>query len=84
VGAFLLISIPEIFRVLADYRMIFYGLILILTMLFRREGIFRHRIYSLKISTPWEKKEKVPQYLVRDKFLPDDPLAKSNDGFPKS
>jgi branched-chain amino acid transport system permease protein len=84
VGAFLLISIPEIFRVLADYRMIFYGLILILTMLFRREGIFRHRIYSLKIFPPWEKKEKVPQYLIRDKFLPDDPVVKGNDGFPKS
>jgi branched-chain amino acid transport system permease protein len=84
VGASLLIAIPEIFRFLADYRMIFYGLVLIFMMLFRREGLFRHRIYSLRIYPPWEKKEEAPQYLVRDKFLTDDPFKETTDGISKS
>jgi branched-chain amino acid transport system permease protein len=84
VGAFLLIAIPEIFRFLADYRMIFYGLVLIFMMLFRREGIFRHRTYSLRITPPWEKKEEAPQYLVRDKFLTDGQFKERSDGVSKS
>jgi len=84
VGAFLLIAIPEIFRFLADYRMIFYGLVLIFTMLFRREGIFRYRIYSLRIYPPWEKKEEAPQYIMRDKFLTDTEFKERSDGFSKS
>jgi branched-chain amino acid transport system permease protein len=84
VGAFLLIAIPEVFRFLADYRMIFYGLVLIFMMLFRREGIFRHRIYSLIICPPWEKKEEVPQYLVRDNFLTDTQFKERSDGVSKS
>lgn len=84
VGASLIIGIPEIFRFLSDYRMIFYGLILIVMMLFRREGIFKHRTYSLKLTPPWEKKKEVPQYLIRDKFLPEDLLKESGDGLSKS
>jgi len=68
-GASLLIAIPEIFRFLTDYRMIFYGLILIFMMLFRREGLFKHRTYSLKLTPPWERKESVPAYSTGDKFL---------------
>lgn len=80
VGASLLIAIPEIFRFLADYRMIFYGLILIVMMLFRREGIFSRRTYSLKITPPWEKKDTGPQYLVGDKFLIETLVQEKGDG----
>ena len=69
VGASLLIAIPEVFRFLTDYRMIFYGLILIFTMLFRREGLFRNRTYPLKLTPPWERKQSLPAYLIGDRFL---------------
>lgn len=83
VGASLLIAIPEIFRFLADYRMIFYGLVLICMMLFRREGLFKHRTYRLRLTPPWEKKESVREYLVRDQFLTEDPLKERGDGVSK-
>ena len=82
-GASLLIAIPEIFRFLTDYRMIFYGLILIFMMLFRREGLFRHRTYSLALTLPWERKESAPAYLRGDKFLKDAPPGETNDGTSK-
>ncbi len=69
VGASLLIAIPELFRFLTDYRMIFYGLVLILMMLFRREGIFRKRTYDLTVISPWAEKTPTQAYLVGDKFL---------------
>ncbi len=79
-GASALIALPEIFRFLTDHRMIFYGMILILMMLFRREGIFSRRTYSLKITPPWEKKETGPQYLVGDKFITGDTGQEKDDG----
>jgi branched-chain amino acid transport system permease protein len=79
-GASLLIAIPEIFRFLQDYRMIFYGLILIFMMLFRREGLFRSRIYHLKLTPPWEKSESAPVYLMGDKFLKDRSSKEKEDG----
>jgi hypothetical protein len=60
------------FRFLADYRMIFYGLILIVMMLFRQEGILGNRTYPLRLVPPWEKIDSGPQYQRRDKFLPDE------------
>ena len=69
VGAALLIALPELFRFLTDYRMIFYGLVLIFMMLFRREGLFRQRTYPLRWTPPWEKKETGPVYRIGDKFL---------------
>ncbi len=82
-GASLLIAIPEIFRFLTDYRMIFYGLILIFMMLFRREGLFRHRTYSLRLTPPWERKESAPAYLTGDKFLKDPLPKETKNGTPK-
>lgn len=38
-GALLLISFPEVLRFLSEYRFIFYGLILVLMMRFKPEGI---------------------------------------------
>jgi branched-chain amino acid transport system permease protein len=82
-GASLLIAIPEIFRFLTDYRMIFYGLILIFMMLFRREGLFRNRTYSLKWVPPWERKESTPVYLMGDRFLKDPLPKETKDGTSK-
>jgi branched-chain amino acid transport system permease protein len=79
-GASLLIAIPEMFRFLTDYRMIFYGLILIFMMLFRREGLFRNRIYHLKLTPPWEKKESTPAYFIGDKFLKDRSSKETRNG----
>ncbi len=84
IGAAALIALPEIFRFLTDHRMIFYGLILIVMMLFRREGIFSRRTYSLKVTPPWEKKETGPQYLVGDKFFTEDPGQEKDDGASKN
>jgi len=83
-GASALIALPEIFRFLTDHRMIFYGLILIVMMLFRREGIFSRRTYSLKITPPWEKKETGLQYLVGDKFLTEDSEQEKDDDASKN
>ncbi|HSR13975.1 MAG TPA: branched-chain amino acid ABC transporter permease [Thermodesulfobacteriota bacterium] len=80
-GASALIALPEVFRFLTDHRMIFYGIILIVMMLFRREGIFSRRTYNLRITPPWEKRESGPRYLVGDKFLTDDAgQEKKEDG----
>ena len=38
-GAFLLTAIPEVFRFAADYRMVIYGVVLTLVILFRPQGI---------------------------------------------
>ena len=65
-GVVFLIIITEVFRVFADYRMIIYGSLLILTMLFRKEGILGGREFSFKIKWPPEK-EKI--YSVGDRFL---------------
>lgn len=39
VGVFILLLFPEVFRFLAEYRMVVYGLILIIVMMFKPEGI---------------------------------------------
>jgi branched-chain amino acid transport system permease protein len=83
-GASALIALPEIFRFLTDHRMIFYGLILIVMMLFRREGIFSRRTYSLKITPPWEEKKTGPQYHVGDNFLAEDSAQEKDDGASKN
>ena len=83
VGASLLIAIPELFRFLTDYRMILYGLILIVMMLFRREGLFRKRTYDLRVTPPWERRDAGPVYATGDKFLKNLPVKDSADGTPK-
>jgi branched-chain amino acid transport system permease protein len=40
VGAVLLVVFPEVFRFLLEYRMIAYGALLIVVILFRPEGLF--------------------------------------------
>jgi ABC-type branched-chain amino acid transport system, permease component len=43
-GAIILTIIPEKFRVFAEYRMLFYGVIIITVLVFRPEGFIPKRI----------------------------------------
>lgn len=47
-GAFILTVFPEKFRAFADYRVMFYGMVIVFCLLFMREGIlpFKHRIFQ--------------------------------------
>ena len=68
VGAAILITIPEVFRFLQEYRMLVYGSVLIVMMLVRRQGLLGGKNYSLRLSWFDEKQEAV--YTRGDKFLP--------------
>ncbi len=50
IGAFLLILIPEKFRSFEDFRLLFYGIVLVLMLIFRPQGLFpkRVRIYNIE------------------------------------
>jgi len=43
-GAIVLIGLPELFREFSEYRFLFYGLVLMLMMRFRPEGLWPSRI----------------------------------------
>lgn len=49
-GAFFLTIFPEKFRAFEDYRVLFYGIVIVLCLLFMREGLlpFKHRIFDLE------------------------------------
>ena len=66
VGAATLIAVTELFRAFTAYRMIIYGTLLILTMLFRKQGVLGGREYSLLIKWPPQKRT---VYEVGDRFL---------------
>lgn len=78
VGAAGLIIIPEVFRFLQEYRMFVYGGILVVMMLFRRQGILGGRDYSLRL--PWFHEGPKQVYLRGDKFLPDEEETTSVGG----
>ena len=69
-GATALVVIPEVFRFLQEVRMFIYGGILIVMMLFRRQGLLGDKDYRLQL--PWFQKESKPVYSRGDKFLPED------------
>jgi branched-chain amino acid transport system permease protein len=74
-GAAILIVIPEAFRFLQQYRMVVYGLVLIVMMLVRRQGLLGGKAYSLRL-TRFDDKESFV-YSRGDKFLPaEDALEK--------
>lgn len=75
VGAAALVVIPELFRFLQEYRMFVYGGILIVMMLFRRQGILGDKDYALQL--PWFREESKVVYARGDKFLPEDELSSS-------
>ena len=43
VGAFVLVIFPEVFRAIGDLRMLFFGIVLLIIMLFRPQGIWPER-----------------------------------------
>lgn len=49
-GAVFLTVFPEKFRAFEDFRLLFYGVIIVLSLLFMREGVlpFKQRIFTLK------------------------------------
>jgi len=48
-GAVLLTILPELLRVVAEYRLMFYGALLVILMIFRPNGLLGDvRIYDLK------------------------------------
>ncbi len=49
VAAFILIGFPEFFRELKDYRMLFFGLSMVLIMLWRPRGLLAHREPTIRL-----------------------------------
>ncbi|MCB1496551.1 MAG: branched-chain amino acid ABC transporter permease [Bauldia sp.] len=49
VGAAILIAIPELFRAVSEYRMLLYGLVLIIVMQVRPQGLFGGHHYDLRL-----------------------------------
>jgi branched-chain amino acid transport system permease protein len=52
VGAFILVLIPEKLRVITEYRVMLYGLLIVLILIFRPKGLipFKERIYDKVIA----------------------------------
>jgi branched-chain amino acid transport system permease protein len=46
-GAIILVALPEIGREFADFRMLFFGLIMVLIMLWRPRGLFAKRMPTI-------------------------------------
>lgn len=57
VGAIFLIGLPELFREFSEYRFLFYGAALILTMRFRPEGLLPSRTISRELHVEEENVE---------------------------
>jgi len=54
-GAVILTIIPEKFRAFADYRMMFYGIIVVLILLFKNDGLIPAN--TRKFTSGWKKKK---------------------------
>ena len=50
IGALLLILLPEYLRAFSDYRMLLFGIIMVIMMIFRPQGIVDGRPQDLRIS----------------------------------
>ena len=74
VGAVILVGVTEAFRAFADYRMIFYGTLLILMMIFRSKGLLGGREYPITITWPRVAKT---VYSQGDRFLGDAAAAEA-------
>lgn len=55
-GTLIVQLLPEIFRSLAEYRMLFYGVAVVLVILLRPSGLMGYREFSLKRPIRWLKK----------------------------
>ena len=47
-GAILVTLLPEIFRSLSNYRMLFYGIAVVLIIMFKPSGLYGYKEFSLK------------------------------------
>jgi len=57
-GTVLLVSIPEVLRFISQYRMLFYGILMILVMLFRPQGIMgKFKITDLRLFSRFSKEK---------------------------
>lgn len=52
-GAIIVTVLPEIFRVLANYRMLIYGVAVVLIIMFRPRGLYGYKEFSLKRTIRW-------------------------------
>ena len=57
VGAIFLIGLPELFREFSDYRLLLYGIALIVVMRFRPEGLLPSRAVERELHAPGENEE---------------------------
>ncbi len=51
VGALILIGLPELFREFSDYRLLFYGIALMVIMILRPEGLLPSRVTRRELHT---------------------------------
>ena len=61
-GTIIVQILPEIFRNLSEYRMLFYGIAVVLVILLRPNGLYGYREFSLKrvigyMTNPGKKKK---------------------------
>lgn len=47
-GAIIVTALPEIFRSLANYRMLFYGIAVVLIIMFKPNGLYGYKEFSMK------------------------------------
>ncbi len=73
VGAAVLFLLPEMFRFLEEYRMLVYGVVLIVMMLVRRQGLLGGKEYSLRLG--WFDAPQKKEYTRGDRFLPEEETA---------
>jgi len=50
IASFVLIVVPELFREFADYRMLFFGLSMVLIMIWRPRGLIAHREPTIRLN----------------------------------
>ena len=48
IGAILVTVLPEVFRSMSNFRMLFYGLAVVLIIMFRPQGLYGYKEFSLK------------------------------------
>ncbi len=54
-GAILVTVLPEVFRSMANYRMLLYGIAVVLVIMFKPTGLYGYKEFSLKRTIAWFK-----------------------------
>ena len=54
-GAVIVTLLPEIFRSMAEYRMLFYGIAVVLVIMLKPSGLYGYKEFSLKRTIRWFK-----------------------------